>query len=154
MVAKINIGNSLYGALVYNAEKVANDEASVLSTNKIFASIDGTFDMAAWLRDFENYMPDHCRTEKPIIHISLNPHPDDKLTNEQLTEIAHEYMERLGYGDKPYIVYKHEDIDRHHLHIVSLRVDEQGRKINDNFEHRRSQKITRDLELKYGLLPT
>lgn len=153
MVAKINIGNSLYGALAYNAEKVANDEATVLSANKIFASTEGTFDMTACLRDFENYMPDHCRTEKPIIHISLNPHPDDKLTNEQLTEIAHEYMERLGYGDKPYIVYKHEDIDRHHLHIVSLRVDEQGRKINDKFEHRRSKEITRDLELKYGLLP-
>lgn len=153
MVAKINIGNSLYGALAYNAEKVANDEATVLSANKIFASTDGTFDMTACLRDFENYMPDHCRTEKPIIHISLNPHPDDKLTNEQLTEIAHEYMKRLGYGDKPYIVYKHEDIDRHHLHIVSLRVDEQGRKINDKFEHRRSKEITRDLELKYGLLP-
>lgn len=152
MVAKINIGNSLYGALAYNAEKVANDEATVLSANKIFASTDGTFDMTACLRDFENYMPDHCRTEKPIIHISLNPHPDDKLTNEQLTEIAHEYMERLGYGDKPYIVYKHEDIDRHHLHIVSLRVDEQGRKINDKFEHRRSKEITRNLEQKYGLL--
>lgn len=153
MVAKINIGNSLYGALAYNAEKVANDEATVLSANKIFASTDGNFDMTACLRDFENYMPDHCRTEKQIIHISLNPHPDDKLSNEQLTEIAHEYLERLGYGDKPYIVYKHEDIDRHHLHIVSLRVDEQGRKINDKFEHRRSKEITRDLELKYGLLP-
>lgn len=152
MVAKINIGNSLYGALAYNAEKVANDEATVLSANKIFASTDGTFDMTACLRDFENYMPDHCRTEKPVVHISLNPHPDDKLTNEQLTEIAHEYMERLGYGDKPYIVYKHEDIDRHHLHIVSLRVDEQGRKINDKFEHRRSKEITRNLEQKYGLL--
>lgn len=153
MVAKINIGSSLFGALAYNAEKVANDEAKVLTANKIFASTEGTFDMAACLRDFESYMPDRCRTEKPIVHISLNPHPDDKLTNEQLTEIAHEYMERLGYGDKPYIVYKHEDIDRHHLHIVSLRIDEQGRKINDKFEHRRSKGITRDLEQKYGLLP-
>lgn len=153
MVAKINVGNSLFGALAYNAEKVANDKAKVLTANKIFASTDGTFDMAACLRDFESYMPDHCRTEKPIVHISLNPHPDDKLTNEQLTAIAREYMERLGYGDKPYIVYKHEDISRHHLHIVSLRVDEQGRKINDKFEHRRSKEITRDLEQKYGLLP-
>lgn len=153
MVAKINVGSSLFGALAYNAEKVADEHAKVLTANKIFASPDGTFDMAACLRDFESYMPDHLRTEKPIVHISLNPHPDDKLTDEQLTAIAHEYMERLGYGDKPYIVYKHEDIDRHHLHIVSLRVDEQGRKINDKFEHRRSKAITRDLEQKYRLLP-
>ena len=69
------------------------------------------------------------RTEKPVIHISLNPHPDDRLTDGELTQIAHEYMQRMGYGDQPYIIVKHEDIDRHHLHIVSVRVDEQGKRI-------------------------
>lgn len=153
MVAKINIGSSLYGALAYNAQKVEAGEAKVLLTNKVFGNPDGSFDMASYLRDFEGYLPYHCRTEKPIIHISLNPHPDDKLTDNQLSDIASEYMQRLGYGNQPYMVYKHEDIDRHHIHIVSLRIDETGRKIDDKFEHRRSKDITRSLEQKYGLLP-
>jgi hypothetical protein len=59
----------------------------------------------------------------------------------------------MGYGEQPFIVYKHEDIERTHIHIVSLRVDEQGKKINDKFEHRRSMDICRELEQKYGLVP-
>lgn len=59
---------------------------------------------------------------KPIIHISLNPHPDDVLSDSQLADIAKEYMDKLGYGNQPYMVYKHEDIARHHIHIVSIRV--------------------------------
>ena len=62
-------------------------------------------------------------------------------------------MRKLGYGDQPYLVYKHTDIDRHHIHIVGLRVDESGRPLNDRFEHRRSNQITRELERKYGLHP-
>ena len=98
-------------------------------------------------------MPNHYRTEKPVIHISLNPHPDDVLTDGQLAEIGREYMQRLGYGNQPYLVFKHEDIGRHHIHIVSLRVDSEGRKVSDKFEYRRSKEITELLEQKYGLHP-
>ena len=51
-------------------------------------------------------------------------------------------MEALGYGNQPYIVFKHNDIAREHIHIVSLRVDSRGQKINDKFEKRRSKQIT------------
>jgi hypothetical protein len=67
--------------------------------------------------------------------VSINPDPKDVLTNEQLSEIAQEWMQKMGYGDQPFIVYLHEDIERRHIHIVSLRVDENGKKIDDRFEH-------------------
>ena len=46
------------------------------------------------------------RLEQPntVFHVSLNPSPEDKLTDEQFREIAREYMERMGYGNQPYIV--------------------------------------------------
>jgi len=62
-------------------------------------------------------------------------------------------MEALGYGNQPYIVFKHNDIAREHIHIVSLRVDSRGQKISDKFEKRRSKKITNALERKFGLIP-
>ena len=96
-------------------------------------------------------MPPQVRTSKPVVHISLNPHPDDRLDDAELAAIAGEYLEKLGYGNQPYAVFKHEDIDRHHLHIVTLSVDETGRKIGDSFIRRRSKNITRALEQKYGL---
>ena len=151
MVAKITIGSSLFGAIKYNADKVNIGKGQLLDTNKVFNNGDGKVDVAQVLADFEKRMPRQMRTEKPVIHISLNPHPDDKLTDGELTQMAHEYMQRMGYGDQPYIIVKHEDIDRHHLHIVSVRVDEQGKRINSDFTKRRSLAIIRDFEKRYGL---
>lgn len=105
------------------------------------------------IRSFEPYLAANRRTEKPVIHISLNPHPDDVLTDEQLTAIGQEYMEKMGYGNQPYIIYRHEDIGRPHIHIVSLRIDEQGKKIKDYKEWQRSTAVCRELERKYHLLP-
>jgi hypothetical protein len=59
----------------------------------------------------------------------------------------------MGYGNQPFIVYKHEDIDRKHLHIVSLRVEKKKKKINSDYEHRRSMNACRELEQKYGRTP-
>ena len=62
-------------------------------------------------------------------------------------------MDRLGYGGQPYLIFKHEDIGREHIHIVSLRVDCDGKLIKNSFEHKRSKEITELLEQKYGLIP-
>ena len=151
MVAKISIGSSLYGALAYNGEKINKEQGRLLATNKIFNDGSGTVDIHRAMEDFLRYMPSAMRTEKPVIHISLNPHPNDRLTDTDFQNIAREYLEKLGYGNQPYMVYKHEDIDRHHLHIVSIRVDENGKCLNDRNNFHRSKAITRELEQKYGL---
>ena len=151
MVAKISYGNNLYGALSYNFEKVENDEGKVLETNRLTYNTDGTVNLQSVMYDFDLFLPDRIRTGKPIIHISLNPHPDDKLDDAQLTEIGKEYLEKLGFANQPFIIYKHEDIDRHHIHIVTLGVDENGKKISDSNNFFKSKKITRELEEKYGL---
>lgn len=153
MVAKINVGNSLYGALAYNGEKINEGQGRLLATHKIFDEGTGRLDIRQAVEDFTRYLPEQVRTSKPVVHISLNPHPDDRLTDTELTSIAEEYLARLGYGNQPYAVFKHEDIDRHHLHIVTLCVDGQGKKIGDSFLHRRSKNITRALEQQYGLHP-
>ena len=153
MVAKISSGNNLYGVLSYNFDKVEKEKGIVLGANKMRYDTNGQIDIHSAMNDFNLLLKDNIRTEKPIIHISLNPHPDDKLDNEKLAEIGKEYIEKMGYGNQPYIIYKHEDIDRHHLHIVSLRVDENGKKLDDKFEKRRSVKVLQELEMKYNLIP-
>ena len=154
MVAKINIGNSLYGALSYNGQKVNEGDGKLLATHKVFDTGDGKLDIARCMEDFKRYMPEQVRCENPIAHISLNPHPDDKPNDAELMNMAQEYLEKLGYGNQPYVVFKHEDIDRHHLHIVTLNVDEKGKKLDDSYLHRRSKRATNALEKKYGLHPS
>lgn len=154
MIAKISATENLGGALGYNFKKVEKEEASILLAQGLYQNKEGTYTMAEVFADMEALIPKKCRTKKTVFHCSLNPHPDEKLSDETLTQIAKEYMEALGYGKQPYIVFKHSDIAREHIHIVSLRVNGEGKKINDKFEKRRSKKITDTLERKYNLIPS
>ena len=141
--------------MYYNKEKADRDEAEVLLWQKMLEPYDkyGRLDIDACMESFMPYLEANRGTTNTVFHVSLNPSPEDRLTDEQLREIAHEYMERMGYGDQPYIVFKHKDIDREHLHVVSLRVDMEGRKIRDSHERERSMVALRALEQKYGLHP-
>ena len=154
MIAKISSTENLGGALGYNFKKVEKGEASILLAQGLYQNKEGTYTMAEVFPDMQALIPEKYRTKKMVFHCSLNPHPDEKLSNERLVQIAKEYMEALGYGKQPYIVFKHNDIAREHIHIVSLRVDSRGRKINDKFEKRRSKQITDALERKFGLIPS
>ncbi|KDR53130.1 conjugal transfer protein MobB [Hoylesella loescheii] len=154
MIAKISATENLGGAIGYNFKKVEKGEASILLAQGLFQNKEGTYTMAEVFADMQAVIPEKCRTKKMVFHCSLNPHPDEKLSNETLTQIAKEYMKALGYGMQPYIVFKHNDIAREHIHIVSLRVDSSGQKINDRFEKRRSKQITDALERKFGLIPS
>ena len=154
MIAKISSSENLAGALGYNFKKVVSGGASVLLAEGLYANPEGGYTMEEVLSDMQAAIPKKCRTKNVVFHCSLNPHPDEKLSDEQLTQIAQEYMQALGYGEQPYIVFKHNDIGREHIHIVSLRVNSAGEKINDKFENRRSKRITDLLERKYGLIPS
>ncbi|TFH95275.1 conjugal transfer protein MobB [Porphyromonas levii] len=152
MIAKISATANLGGTLGYNFKKVEQKEASVLLANGLYQQSGKPYTMDQVFEDMELAIPNKCRTKKVVFHCSLNPHPDEHLDDETLSAIAKEYMEELGYGKQPYIVFKHSDIAREHIHIVSLRVDSEGRKVNDRFEKWRSKRITTALEEKYGLI--
>jgi hypothetical protein len=153
MLAKISSGKSVFGVLAYNKIKVDDGHATVLFRQKMFESPDGKFSMHDCMDSFYPYLVMNRRTEKVVFHASLNPDPKDKLSDEELSEIAQAYMQKLGYGDQPYIVFKHSDIKREHLHIISLRIDETGKKINDSYEVARSMKICKELEQTFNLVP-
>ena len=151
MVAKISIGNSLYGSLTYNGEKINKEKGRLLDTNKIYNDGSGTVDIHRAYEDFMRWIPTSSRTERPMMHISLNPHPDDVLSDTDFTRLAHDYMQMMGFADMPYMIYKHTDIDRHHVHIVALRVGTDGRCISDRNNFYKNRKVCRELEQRYGL---
>lgn len=153
MIAKIGHGANMVGALSYNQLKVDKENGQILATQRIMEAPDGSYSVAQLYRSFEPYLIANKRTEKPVLHISLNPDPGDKVTDENFRQIAKDYMEQMGYGEQPYIVFKHTDIERTHIHIVSTCVDRYGKKIPDTFEKLRSMDVCRALEQKYNLIP-
>ena len=152
MIAKIGRGSNLYGALAYNQLKVEKENGEILFTNRIIETPQGHYSVAQLALSFEPYLIANRNTEKPTLHISLNPDPKDNVNDEKFKLIAQNYMQNMGYGDQPFVVFKHTDIDRAHIHIVSVCVDEEGKKISDKFEKRRSMNICRELENKYELI--
>lgn len=156
MVAKISSNNSLFGTLLYNSKKIDIGEAELLSSRNVYERADGTFSMQTTIKSFEPYLIANKRTEKPIFHVSLNPSPKDTLTNDEFRAIADKYMKDMkdmGYENQPYVVFKHTDIDRIHLHVVSVRVDENGKKLDSNFENMHSMKVCRQIESDFKLTP-
>lgn len=152
MIAKIGRSSNLYGTLSYNNIKIEKEKGEILMTNKMIETADGKYSVAQLARSFEPYLLANRNTEKHTLHISLNPDPKDEVTDEKYKEMAQQYMTEMGYGDQPFIVFKHTDIDRSHIHIVSVCIDEEGKKISDQFERVRSMKACRELERKHGLI--
>lgn len=144
MVVKIYApAPSTSSAVQYNERKVAEGKASV-----IFSSNIG--DLRNPMKTFEQYENGSIRTEKMSFHASINPSITDNMTDEQVQEFARKYMEKMGYGNQPFILYKHTDTGRIHYHLVSVRVDENGRKIPDFRERKHSQEIMRGLAPEFG----
>lgn len=152
MIAKIGRSSNLYGTLSYNNLKIEQEKGEILLMNKMIETTDGRYTVAQLARSFEPYLLANQNTEKHTLHISLNPDPKDKVSEEKYKEIAQHYMNNMGYGNQPFVVFKHTDIDRSHIHIVSVCVGEDGRKISDQFERIRSMKACREIERKFGLI--
>lgn len=153
MIAKIGRSSNLYGALAYNNLKVEKENGQILFTNKIIETANGHYSVAQLSQSFAPYLIANRNTEKHTLHISLNPDPKDKVSDEKFREMAEQYMREMGYGEQPFVVFKHTDIDRTHIHIVSVCVDEEGKKILDKFEKMRSMNVCRELERQHGLIP-
>ena len=156
MVANIRSGSSPGGALYYNKEKVDKNEAEVLLWQKMLEPFDkyGRMDVDACMESFIPYLEANRRMTNTVFHASLNPSPEDRLTDGQLWDIAQEYMELWVMATSPTLSLNIKDISREHLHIVSLRVDERGWKINDSHEYNHSMSVLRELERKYDLHPS
>ncbi|MDD2307009.1 MAG: relaxase/mobilization nuclease domain-containing protein [Prolixibacteraceae bacterium] len=90
---------------------------------------------------------------KPVGHISLNFSVQDKkkLSNELMVQIAHDYMIRMGISETQYLIGRHYDKEHPHLHLIFNRVNNYGRTISDRFDHSRSEKICKELTIKYSL---
>ena len=95
----------------------------------------------------------NSRVSKPVCHISLDfsAQDKDKLSNQLMGQIAHDYMKQMGIVNTQYIIARHFDKEHPHIHLVYNRVDNNGKTITDSNDRFRSEKICKELTEKYGL---
>jgi hypothetical protein len=152
MVAKIISGKSLIGALNYNENKVAKGKAELIMQNgyqKDFSKLN-FYDKLLRLTDLAGR---NERTKTNTVHISLNFAVNESLQKEKLNEIANDYMERIGFGSQPYLVYLHNDAGHPHIHIVSTNIQPTGERITlHNLGKTKSESARKAIEQKYQLV--
>lgn len=104
---------------------------------------------------FKDLMALNERAETKLIHISLNFHPSEKerLDKTFLIHLADEYMQKIGFGDQPYLVYQHEDGGHPHIHLLSPLIKEDGKRISTHFIAKNvSEPVRKEMEKQYGFV--
>jgi hypothetical protein len=152
MVAKITIGKSIRGILNYNENKVKESQAQCIAAGSYGVEQE---DLSFYqkLNRLEHLQEKNSRVKTNSVHISLNFDPSEKLSKQLLSEIAGQYMEKIGFGNQPYLVYEHRDAGHPHIHILTANVQDNGKAISlHNIGRERSEPARKEIELEYGLV--
>lgn len=152
MVAKIESGKSIRGILHYNEDKVKLGEATLILASGFAGDIE-KMNLVQKVKRFEHLTMLNAAVKTNAIHISLNFASSDKLDSQKLQQIAADYMERIGFGDQPFLVYRHYDANHPHIHIATTNIQRNGERIDiHGIGYKLSEPARKELEKKYGLL--
>lgn len=152
MVARIKIGESIRGILHYNENKVADGEAKLILASGFAGEIEQMTFMNK-LKRFEHLNELKPTVETNALHISLNFHSSEKITSSKMQEIAIAYMDKIGFGEQPFLVYRHNDAGHEHLHIATTSIQRNGEAISlHNIGRDRSEPARKSIEKEFDLV--
>ena len=143
MIVKILSSAGSFSGVEYNENKVSLGTAEPLAEENFgLLELNGSVRSRA-VHEYQQFFKAWSTTErgmidKPQFHAVISCEGRE-YSGLELKAIAEQYLEKMGYKNNPYLIYFHKDTANNHVHIVSSRVDESGRKINDSFERHRSQ---------------
>lgn len=153
MVVRISTGKSIQGVLRYNEGKRIQGHANLIAHQGFFKGAEN-LSVGQLSRRFETLLSLNRRTKTNAVHISLNFAPGEKLDKEKLEEISKEYLNRIGFGNQPCLIYQHHDAGHPHVHLVTVNIDARGRRLEThNLGKNQSEIARKELEVRYGLVP-
>lgn len=153
MVAVIKTGHSIHRILNYNENKVQQGVADCIGAGNYPVDIEKmgfTMKLNRLLKQADL----NENVKRNSVHISLNFDVTEKgISKEKLMDIADTYMEKIGFKEQPYLVYQHHDAGHPHIHIISLKVRDDGSRIDmQNIGRNQSEKARKEIEIDYGLV--
>lgn len=152
MVAKIKIKNALKANFYYNENKVAAGVAVCIAAVNYPKNTEN-LSQAERMKMLVKTASANEKIKSNSVHISLNFDPSEKLTDEKLSLIANDYMLRMGFGEQPYLIYRHNDAGHPHIHILSVKVRIDGSGIDThNIAFKKSEPARKEIEHQYGLV--
>lgn len=152
MIANISKGGFLQPLIEYNEKKVNANEAEILHVENSIKTKNDPEGYKNAISRISSLGYSSKRKDK-FFHVSLNfPERDNsKLTKELLINVAKDYMDKMGFSEIPYVIYNHKDTNHPHIHIVTSNINHEKKAVSTSNDRLTSQKITRELEIKYDL---
>lgn len=152
MVARILTGKSIRGLINYNESKVEMGKAAPILANRFGLEIE-ELKLRHKVARFEHLTKLNSRVKTNAVHIMLNFDASEGLSSEKLQRIAVDYMNRIGFGEQPYLVYRHRDANHPHIHIVTTNVKADSERIDmHNIGRDLSETARKEIELEYKLV--
>lgn len=154
MVVRITSPHSLQRALNYNEQKCQKEKAVCLfAGNYLLEPSQMNFHQK--MERMQDLIARNERAKKSnTLHISLNFDPSEKFSQDKLIQIAGAYMDKIGFGSQPYLVYEHNDAGHPHIHILTTSIQPDGRRIGTfNIGRNQSEQARKELEKIFGLIP-
>ena len=154
MVVRITSPHSLQRALNYNEKKCQKEQAKCIHAGNYLLQPE-QMNFHQKMERMQDLIARNERTKKSnTLHISLNFDPSEKLAGDKLTQIARAYMEKIGFGSQPYLVYQHHDAGHPHIHILTTSIQPDGKRIDTyNIGRNQSENARKELEKSFGLIP-
>lgn len=146
------IGKSIRGILHYNENKVVEGEARLILANGFAGEIDN-MKFHNKLQRFEHLTCLKPSVKTNALHITLNFDAAEKLDDLKMQQIAMTYMEGIGFGDQPFLVYRHNDVAHQHVHIATISIQRNGKAIDlHNIGRDISEPIRKAIEKEFNLV--
>ncbi|GMQ28035.1 relaxase/mobilization nuclease domain-containing protein [Algoriphagus confluentis] len=145
MRVKILSSTSSFNGVTYNTNKTQNEKGE-LTRLRNFGYLQDTKDVGP--NEVKNFLIAHSNRNSIVkdkqFHAMISC-KGREYSKEELTDIAHEWIDKMGYGNNPFLIVFHKDTANNHVHIVSSRIDKDGKKINDSFEKLRAQEAINEI---------
>jgi len=153
MVAIIKTGSSIHNIFNYNENKVKAGVATCIGEGNYPADAD-KMNITMKLNRLLKQASLNDNVRRNSVHVSLNfDHSESNLPKEKLMEIADTYMKKIGFGEQPYLVYQHHDAGHPHIHLVSIKIREDGSRIDmQNIGRNQSEKARKEIEQDFKLV--
>ncbi|TPG31106.1 relaxase/mobilization nuclease domain-containing protein [Flavobacterium pectinovorum] len=152
MVTIIKTSHSIRCIFNYNENKVKEGVAECIGAGNYPADVDKLNDFAK-INRFTKRLELNENTKRNSVHISLNFDPSENHSKEKLMDIVNTYMDKIGFGKQPYLVYQHHDAGHPHVHVVSVNIERYGKRIDmHHLGIRKSEPARKEIEETFGLV--
>lgn len=152
MVAVIKSSASIKNVLHYNENKLKQNVAQLIHSMN-YGKDTELLGFTDKIRTLEKLTSLNERTKLNAVHISLNFDPSEKLDKETLQTIADTYMQKIGFGNQPYLVYQHHDAGHPHIHLVTTNIQRNGKRIKmQNIGRNQSENARKEIEKEFKLV--